>query len=156
MSVDSYRIADEPSPGAMAHLAVSPLWPFIAIMFGGVWISWSWFVLNGIVVGSPSRRREWIWVGVGLLVSGMLAYALLDFAAQGVIAENKIKYAGLVLVAWKLGVTYALFALQSHSIELYEYYGGKLRNGVFVVAATYFIAPGVLGTLPGYLRLMMV
>ena len=33
-----YRIADEPRPGAMEHLAVDPLWPFLAIMFGGAWL----------------------------------------------------------------------------------------------------------------------
>ena len=41
-----YRIADEPRPGAMEHLAVDPLWPFLAIMFGGAWLSWPWFVFK--------------------------------------------------------------------------------------------------------------
>ena len=52
----SYRIGDEPRPGALARVAVDPMWPLLAVMLGGVWLSWPWFVLNGVVVGSPTRQ----------------------------------------------------------------------------------------------------
>ena len=69
MAVNRYRIADEPAPGSLAVVATSPLWPFIAVMLGGVWLSWTWFAVNSFAVGSPSRRREIIWIVAGLAVS---------------------------------------------------------------------------------------
>jgi hypothetical protein len=150
-----YRIADEPAPGGLAHLAVNPLWPFIAAMFGGIWLSWSWFLLNSIAVGSPTQRREWLWIGAGLVVSALLLSGLLYLIDVGVIAERHVKYAFLLLVALKLGVTYVLYTLQSHTIELYEYYGGQLKSGIYVVVAAYFVTPAVMAAMPSYLRIWM-
>jgi hypothetical protein len=155
MKVTGYKIADEPSPGALANLAVNPMWPFIAIMFGGAWLSWSWFVFNGIAVGSPTKRREWLWVIGGLGVSGVLVAVFSLMISKGLIVEPHIKYVMLLLVAWKLGVTYVLYSLQGHSIEIYEYYGGELRNGIYVVVAALFVSPLVLGVMPGFFRMMM-
>lgn len=155
MSAGTYRIADEPTPGALAHLAVNPFWPFVAAMFGGIWLSWSWFVLNGIAVGSPTQKREWLWIAAGLIVSALLLSGLFYLIDTGVIAEKQIKYAFLLLVMWKLGVTYVLYTLQSHSIELYEYYGGPLKNGAIVIIAAYFVSPAILGAAPSYLRIWM-
>ena len=58
----------------MSKLAVSPLWPMLGVMFGGAWLSWSWFALNSFAIGSASRKRE-IWlIAFGLaLTSGSLA-----------------------------------------------------------------------------------
>lgn len=155
MTKTYYRIADEPAPGALAHLAVSPLWPFVAVMFGGAWLSWGWFVVNGIAVGSPTRRREWCWVGAGLIGSALLVFALYQAAGHELLAENQLRYAMLLLVVWKLGVTYMLYHLQGHTIELYEYYGGRLRNGVVVVIVAAVAGPALLAPLPGYLRMVL-
>ncbi len=155
MAKSDYRIADEPAPGALSNLAVRPLWPFIAIMFGGVWLSWTWFVLNGIAVGSPTKRKEWLWIAGGLLGSVLLLIGLVSVERNGLVPEVYIKYLTILLVVWKLGVTYALYALQSHTIELYEYYGGTVRNGIFVVVAALFVSPAVLGPLPEFMRIVL-
>lgn len=155
MSAAAYRIADEPAPGALANIAVNPLWPLVAVMFGGVWLSWSWFLLNGLAVGSPTRKREWAWIVAGLAVSAALLYGLFSLVDSGLILEKYVKYAFLLVVVWKLGVTYVLFNLQSHSIELYEYYGGRLRNGAYVIIAAYLLSPGIMKDVPLFLRTLL-
>lgn len=155
MRAESYRIADEPTPGALAYLAVNPLWPFMAVMFGGIWLSWGWFIINGVAVGSPTRKREWLWIAAGVVVAIGLLATIFYLSAAGVIAKTYIKYALLSVVAWKIGVTYVLYNLQSHSIELYEYYGGRLQNGIFVIAAAYMFAPDLMKTMPPLLRLLL-
>jgi hypothetical protein len=124
-------------------------------MFGGVWLSWSWFVINGIAVGSPTKRLEWSLIAGGLLGCVALIFGFVTVIEQELIAEAYIKYLLLVLVAWKVGVTYALFHLQDHTIELYEYYGGTVKNGVFVVLASFFVSPLLLGSLPGFARMLL-
>lgn len=152
MRSEGYRIADEPTPGTLAHLTVSPLWPFVAVMFAGPWLSWSWFLLNGIAVGSPTLRRETAWAGAGVIVGITLSYTIAHMAGTGRIPEEFIKYVLLLVVVWKLGVTYVLYTLQSHSIEIYEYYGGKLKNGVFVIVVAYLISPMVMKGMPFQLK----
>jgi hypothetical protein len=124
-------------------------------MFGGIWLSWSWFLLNGIAVGSPTRKREWFWIGAGLAGSALLIFGLFNFVDAGVIAKEYTKYAFLLVVVWKLGITYVLFSLQSHSIELYEYYGGHLRNGAYVIVAAYFVSPAIMDAMPAVLKTLL-
>ena len=155
MAKSDYRIADEPAPGALSKFAVRPLWPFVAVMFGGVWLSWTWFAFNGIAVGSPTKRKEWLWIAGGLLGSVVLLMGLVSVEQHGLVAEVYIKYLTILLIAWKLGVTYALYALQSHTIALYEYYGGTVRNGIFLVIAGLFLSSVVLGPLPDFVRIVL-
>lgn len=152
MAENAYRIADEPDSGALAGLAVSPLWPFISVMFCGAWLSWGWFVVNAFAVGSPTRWRESLLVIGGLTGSVLLLAAIVMADRSGLIAADYLKYLFLSLVVWKLGVTYALYSLQSHTIELFEYYGGRLRNGLIVVVAAYLLAvPAMIAkALPSY------
>lgn len=157
MAVNRYRIADEPTPGPLAVVATSPLWPFVAMMLGGVWLSWTWFAVNSFAVGSPSRRQEITWILVGLVVSAFLAYAILASAERGIIANEHIKYAVLVVTVWQLGVSYVLFMLQNRTIEIYEYFGGVLRNGlIFLVLAAFIGRPLVATKLPAFLKLVLV
>ena len=155
MSIDSYRIEDEPTPGTLSSFAVNPLWPFVAVMFGGVWLSWSWFLLNSLAVGSPTRKKEIVWIVSGLIVSTALVLVILFMVGQGIIQDGHLKYYLLIITVWKLAVTYSLFNLQSHTIELYEYYGGQLKNGVFIVIAAVFVSPAVTGSMPPVLRLVL-
>lgn len=153
-----YHIEDEPHPGMLAQFATNPLWPLLGVMLGGVWLGWSWFVFNSFAVGSPTRWRESVWIVGGLLVSGVLI-SLSAYLADTHIIEGQaqIHYALLVLTVWKLAVSYAVFTLQSRTIELYEYYGGVLRNGIWVVAlAMLFGRAAVIGALPDYfLKLLL-
>ncbi|MDP3844838.1 MAG: hypothetical protein Q8R10_00155 [Pseudomonas sp.] len=146
-----YRIEDESRPGNLAKFAVEPLWPMLGLMMGGAWLGLPWFALNGIAVGSPTRVREAVLAGVGLLGSLALAFVLLHLWQSGyVVSKEMLQYALLVLVVWKLTIGYMLFLLQSSTIELYQYYGGVLnRFGLPVALLGAFALRGlVLGLLP--------
>ena len=96
----TYRILDEPRPGGLAHLAVNPLWPLLAVMLGGVWLSWPWFVVNGFAVGSPTRFRE-----LGLAIGGLIGATGLLFGlgflrAGELMGDVAFSYAIVALVVW--------------------------------------------------------
>ncbi|BBP70451.1 hypothetical protein PHLH6_24550 [Pseudomonas sp. Seg1] len=144
-----YRIEDEPRPGGLARFAVSPFWPLLALMMGGLWLGLPWFVLNSVAVGSPTRKREWIWVGVGAVGSVILGLALISLLNNGYLStQAQIQYALLVLVVWKLSIGYVLYTLQNSTIELYQYYGGVLnRFAPLVALAGAFLLKGIVVTL---------
>jgi len=153
----SYRISDEPAPGALADYAVNPLWPFLSIMLGGVWISWSWFAFNAVAVGSPTLRKEIAWVVVGLVVSVALVIFTFYLEASGILTTKaRVQYALLVLTVWQLGVTYVLYELQSRTIQIYEYFGGKLRNGLIVVVAVMVFRKSILAIIAPTVFLKLV
>ena len=135
-----YRILDEPRPGALAQLAVNPLWPLLAIMFGGAWISWPWFVVNAFAIGSPTRWREVALAVGGFVGTAVLFVTLVKAAAGGLISGVAIKYAVTFLVVWKLAVSYWLYVLQGRTFDLFEYFHGATRNGMLVVFAGYFLS----------------
>ncbi len=139
MAVKSYRIEDEPQPGAMAQVAVDPLWPLLGLMFVGAWFSWPWFLVNGFAVGSPTRWRELAWVIGGFVVSAAIILGIFYVMDQGMITKTHMPYVLLVLTVWKIGVGYALYSLQSRTTHIYEYYGGVLRNGLIVVIVAAFL-----------------
>lgn len=132
MATASYRLPDEPRPGALGQIVVHPMWPLLAVMFGGVWLSWPWFVINGWALGSPTRVREALTALAGLVGSCVLLAALLLFAAAAEIPQAAIKYLFVVLIIWKLGVSYILAELQGRSFAVYAHYGGVARNGLLV------------------------
>jgi hypothetical protein len=139
MRTSGYRLADEPRPSGLSHIAVNPFWPFLSVMFGGAWLSWPWFVVNGFAVGSPTRRKE---LGVaigGFVVTALLVLAIFGLAGTGRIPQRGVPYALLSLTVVKLGVTYWLHALQSTTFEVYEYYGGVVRQGFLVILAAYAV-----------------
>jgi hypothetical protein len=154
-----YRLEDEPRPGALARLAVEPLWPLLGLMLGGAWLGLPWFALNGIAVGSPSKGRELLIAALGLFGSLLISLALLYIWRTGYVeSKSGLQYALLVLVVWKLAIGYVLFSLQSATIELYQYYGGVLnRFGLPVVLlGAFFLRSLVIGLLPSSLWYLVV
>jgi hypothetical protein len=155
---DTYRILDEPAPSGLGHLIVHPMWPLLAIMFAGVWLSLPWFVLNGFALGSPTRRKELVVAVLGPVGLLALSYTLGVLHALLQMPQGAIPYLLVVLTLWKLAVAYWLFDLQKQSFALHEYFGGKVRNGMLVVGAGYLLSPMVLkGPFgdAGWWRLMM-
>lgn len=158
MSSDGYRILDEPQPGALARYAVSPMWPLFAMMFGGAWFSWLWFLFNGHAVGSPTRRKEIATAVVGFAGMIVLPFLLIAIATplgEGKPSASALRYLEVLLDAWKVGVTYVLYFLQTRSIELYEYYGGVLKSGLLGVVAGYFLNRLLLAHDHGILQLLL-
>jgi hypothetical protein len=137
-----YRIADEPRAGLLAHLTVNPLWPLFAVMFGGAWLSWPWFVLNGWAMGSPTRVRETLF-GLGAWVGSVLLLVALIIGGES-LPEGGFKYLFLLHILYKLGVTYRLYVWQMRPFQLHEYYDGPVRNGVLVLVAGFLLGSSVV------------
>lgn len=153
----TYRIADEPAPGRLAALVVSPFWPLLAAMLAGFWLALPWFALNSAAMGSATRRREWAWIGGGLAVSAALGAALLLAVEAEVVGARAFRYLLVGLVAWRLAVAYAVYTLQQPSFELHRHFGGAARNGALVVVAAALVAPArLLGKEGAFLLALLV
>ena len=150
-----YQIADEPQPGGMAHLAVRPVWPLFAIMFGGSWLAFPWFVVNAFAIGCPNRIKTLVLAIVAFLGAGLLTLGILLTANALNWDVYAFRYAYLVLLVWKLGLAYYLMVLQSRTFDLYEHFGGKVANGMLVVVASFFLSRPLLDNLPGWLILVV-
>ena len=108
-------------------------------MLAGVWFAWPWFAFNSFAVGSPTRRAELAWLAAGLFVPAGVGMALLMAREAGWLPQLSPPYVGVVVIVLKLVVVYAVFLLQSRTIEIYEYYGGKLVNGVWPLLAALYL-----------------
>ena len=135
----SYRLPDEPRPGALTNFVVHPMWPLLAVMFGGVWLSWPWFLFNGWALGSPTRLREALVVGVGIVGSFVLLVASLIFVTKLALPLDVLTYLFATILIWKLGITYLLAETQSRGFGVYQYYGGVVRNGIVVAVPVAFL-----------------
>ena len=139
-----YQVDEEQASGG--GLAVSPLWPLLALMLAGAWCAWAWFIYNAYALKSPTFRREVIWSAAGIVGSLLLALVILAWAEVGNSEEamiRRLRYALIGLSVWKLVIGYRVYLLQSRTVELYEFYGGQLRNpfivliGLFLVRGTF-------------------
>jgi hypothetical protein len=68
-----------------------------------------------------------------LLGAAILGFILVQAEASGALAAGAVKYAFLIVVAWKLAVTYWIYYLQQTGFALFEYFGGKAQNGLALV-----------------------
>jgi hypothetical protein len=150
-----YHIADEPVAGRLGALAVNPLWPLLAGMVGGFWVAYPWFAVNAFALGSATRRRELAWLAGGLLVSAACGAAIL--LAAGTVPRTALRYAFIVVVGWRIGVSYAVYTLQSASFELHTHFGGAARSGVaLVLAAALVPLQSLVGEKASWLVLVLV
>ena len=151
-----YRLPDEPRPGALQRIVVSPTWPLFASMLGGPWIGWPWFVLNAHAVGSPTRWRQTLLAAGGLIVTFGLLVAIGVAHLQGILPDGiPLRLGILLLFAWKITVAYVLASMQWRSVELFEYYRGIVRNGMLVVVAIAILGDKPLASLPDLLRMVL-
>lgn len=90
--MSDYRIIDEPRPRFSTQLIVNPVAilfvaVFLPILFvppyqGRLWIPFLWLVINGILLGSPTLKKEIILAVVGLCLTfylPLLIYMLLAY-----------------------------------------------------------------------------
>lgn len=133
-----YLIADEPQPSALQQWVVDPMWPFFALMLGGLWLALPWSVFNGIALGSPTRRREWLALAVALLGSVLLLVLIVQAVEAHWLAGVWLQLAMLSLTALKLGMGFVVYQQQSRSFELWRHFGGVPRNALLIVIASIF------------------
>ena len=128
MSGSSYRILDEPIAGGLKLPALSPFWPLLGMMFGGAWLGVSMFVFNAIALRGPTMARE-IGLAAAILIGSPLILLLIGFALQQQwINEAAIRYAVLVIVAWKFSLAYWIYFSQQGAHALYEYFDRSAAN----------------------------
>jgi hypothetical protein len=145
----TYRILDEPRPGALGHLVVNPVFPLLSFMMAGAWLGVPWFIFNGFAMGSTTRRKETL-LAVLVVPGSLLLVVLLGMLLHaGVLTKASMPYAYVGTTVWKLAVGYALYNLQQRSFALHEYYGGVVRNGALVLVASVFLGARVLLALTG-------
>jgi hypothetical protein len=156
MAEAGYRIIDEPQPGPLARVVVDPMWPLFGFMFGGAWLGWIWYIVNGLAVGSPTRKKEIALVVLGIVGSVALALLFGWLVTASILPASLTWAAILVITLWKLGVTYWLYELQRRSFELYRYFGGAVRSGFLVVLVGYFARSTVAGLVANGLWVLVV
>ena len=141
---EGYRIIDEPGPTRGPWIAVNPFWPLLSLVLTGILPGVLWFLYNGRALGSATWRRQALVAGAGVL--GSLACALALGAARPSIPASAFPYLGLSLVAWKVMIGYLLHIDQARSVELYQYFGGRLGKG-FLLLILVLVLSVFLGTL---------
>ncbi|MCY1083707.1 hypothetical protein [Archangium lansingense] len=152
----TYRILDEPRPGALGHLVVNPVFPLLSLMMAGAWLGVPWFVFNSFAMGSTTRRKETV-LAVLVVPGTLLLFMVLGtLLKMEVLTKSSMPYALVGVIVWKLAVGYALYNLQQRSFALHEYYGGVVRNGALVLVASIFLGSQILMALTGGTPLLMV
>jgi hypothetical protein len=127
-----YRIPDEPLTQPRGFV-IDPFWALLAVMMGGAAFGALLFALNAWFLRGPTWRRE-MELSITMLVgAGILGFLLVQAEASGAIPTGAVKYAFLIVVAWKLAVTYWIYYLQQTGFALFEYFGGKAQNGLAIV-----------------------
>lgn len=137
----TYRIADEPVPvTTFKDLAVAPNALMIAAMVCGAWLAWPWLAFNALALGSPTRRREIAWCGIGLAGTIVLAVLVFALVHAGVIESRvALEVALLAVTGWKLGVAYVVVAMQQRAFQVYSSLGGTAKNARPVISAGWFV-----------------
>jgi hypothetical protein len=144
---ESYKIIDEPAPSAVSRLAVNPVWIFLASLFGGAGIGLLWFAINAFAISSASRKRELVYVGIGLAGTPVILATLSALMNMGWLGQSLVPYLHLILTGFQLLVVYGLHLSQHKSYELFSLFGGVSKNGIFVVMALGFLRPRIAESL---------
>ena len=129
-----YRIVDEPPGGIGARgYVVNPGWPLIAIALSGAVPGLLWLAYNAYAINSATRDREFTFVIFGILGAAVISGSV--FALADVIPSQTFPYVLLILVTWKMMAAYFVHLDQERSLELFEYYGGRVRGGFLPMIA---------------------
>lgn len=150
---------DLPSAEAGTLPAVRPFVILAACVFGGVWLGWPWFLLNAFALDLENKAKLAKRMVLGLVGASVISIAILavaepdamDPSLLGLLLDDPephefswVPYMLIALVGWKTAFAYLLFEDQRLPSEVYEYYGGVMRNGIPVVAAGSFLRSWIL------------
>src|SRR3954468_10431055 len=128
-----YEIIDEPLPGRLAGIIVNPFYVLLGQMLGGAWLAWPWFLLNSHALGSATKKRETKLLAIAVAGTVVLAFLVAATARHNAHVLSLFGYALLGLRAFKLVMAYMLFVEQRRSFQIYEAFGGTVRNAAAVV-----------------------
>jgi ABC-type transport system involved in multi-copper enzyme maturation permease subunit len=142
---EAYRILDEPMPSPLERLTVNPVWPFFSAMFAGSWLSWPWFLVNSVALGSRGRNGDIALVLGGMLATAGIVLGVASLGTAGVITTQVMPYALLAPLGMRVTLAYALYLRQARTFELFEHFGGAAKNGLPVVFAGALVRTAVLG-----------
>lgn len=155
MAAATYRILDEPSPGALSRYAVNPFWPMLSTMMAGGWLGVPWFVFNAFALGSATKKGETVLAVGALLVptACLLGFAVVGQALQlpGWIGP----YVRIAFTVIKLAFAYVIWSKQERSRALFEHFGGSVRNGAPVLMAGVYLSSH-MPQLPFLLRVILL
>lgn len=136
-----YALPDEPKPGTLAQFALNPMWPMFTLMLIGSGAAWLWFVFNSIAQGSPFRRKEFLWIGGGVLVSFGYVFLLMMLVGNGTVPKAAVPYCMIGLTVVKLVVGFRVYLYQVRSFELFQYYSSQpVKNGALPFMVLWFVA----------------
>ncbi|MCX9157357.1 hypothetical protein OPU71_14605 [Niveibacterium sp. 24ML] len=142
MSARRYAIADEPLPGAAARFIVNPIWPVLATMIVGGLPGLAWLALNGFALGSPTRVREAVLCAAGIALAFAVLWGTHLAHEAGWLSTQLARYVLLLALVSKLACAYRACFMQQRAIELYQYYGGRVANGLIpLLVGAFFLAP---------------
>jgi len=139
----TYTLPDEPKPSTLSRMSTDPVWPLLAMMFAGAWLSLPWFAFNAWAFGSPERGRETA-IALGGIAALFMTLLMLLSVIGGGVPEWSVSYLLLLLTLEKLALAYWLYHLQSPGFAMHTYFGGASFNGlVLVLAAGFLLRPRV-------------
>jgi hypothetical protein len=143
----TYQIADEPAPSeGRANFVFRPNAPLLADMLCGSWLSFPWFAINALALGSPTAKRE-----VKLCLFAMAGIVALAFGIYGLVhvgvieSRLSLRLALLGLDGFKLGCAYLIARIQLRTFEVYTYYGGAVQKTMAVIMVGRFLRPILFG-----------
>jgi hypothetical protein len=145
----TYVIVDEPRRSSLAHLAVRPYFPLLALMLGGAWIGWPWFAINAFALGSATRVKDTVLCTAAVIGSAAMVITLGTLHVLGVLGNGALPYSWLAITVWKLGVGYWLYESQQRTAALREHFGPTLRNGLGVVIVSALVRTALLTKVSG-------
>jgi hypothetical protein len=151
----SYSIIDEPEPSGLEQFIVNPIWPFFAAMFAGSWLAFPWFVFNALALGGRRRYTDVAIAGGGLLLNALVLWVIAGLLTSMTLDESNYAYVQLVPMGVRLVVVYVLFQRQEQAFELFSHFGGRPKNGIFVVIAGSLLRAQVLSALPAYWQILL-
>lgn len=131
--MSKYEIIDEPAPGALAQLSTNPMWPLLAVMVASPVYGWLWFIINSFAIGSPTKIREIIVSLMGMVFISFFYLFLSELKQSETIYLDYIEYIRFSGVIVYISISYYLFVVQTQPFQLYEYFNGKVINGVPVL-----------------------
>jgi hypothetical protein len=150
----TYRIADEPEPSPIAHLAVDPIWPMFSVMFAGPWLAWPWFAFNAAALGSPSRHRTLAIASTAVALSYAAYFGIVFGQDAALLADHLVAYGWIAVTALQLGACYVLYLEQSRTHELFHHFRGRSGSGLLVLLLGALARPWV-SALPALLPLVL-